>query len=339
MAVKFKDYYEILGVPRNASQDEIKKAFRRLAREYHPDVAKDKKLAEEKFKEINEAYEVLGNPENRKKYDELGRYWQSGQGFNPPHDWDEVFRNTSFRGNSPFEGFEFRFGGTGFSDFFEQFFGSRSSGIWEQIFSNIPRDNYESGVFSQDSANTAPPKGKNIEGDIMVTLNEVLNGVVKNITVRWQDPHTNNIETHTYKVRIPKGVQEGQKIRLAGKGEQSPFGGEPGDIILTVKYARHPYFEVMGKDLIYELDLAPWEAVLGTTVEIPTLDGKTSIKIPPGTQSGQKLRIKNKGLPDLSGQTGDLYAIVSIRVPQRPSEQETQLWKQLAKISDFNPRK
>jgi curved DNA-binding protein len=325
MSVQYKDYYEILGIPRGASESDIKKAFRKLAREYHPDVAKDKKKAEEKFKEVNEAYEVLGDPAKRKKYDELGANWKSGAEFRPPPGWD------GFSGGQPFSGrgqggedFEFRFGGTGFSDFFEQIFGSmggRRGGF---------------GRFSNSEEPELAERGRDIEGDIMVTLEEAMRGAVRTVNVR----HTvgRSVKTETHQVKIPPGVTEGRRLRIAGRGETGSGGGAAGDLFLRVRLARHPDFEVEGHSLIYEAELAPWEAVLGTNLSVPTLDGRVNIKVPPGTQSGQKLRVRGRGLPDREGGHGDLMVVTRIAVPAGISDAEKKLWEQLARESKFNPR-
>jgi curved DNA-binding protein len=317
MPVQYKDYYEILGVPRSASDAEIKKAFRKLAREYHPDVAKDKKRAEEKFKEVNEAYEVLGDPAKRKKYDELGANWKSGADFRPPPGWETFQGGQTFRGRGAGgQEFEFHFGGTGFSDFFEQLFGSmgrRRSG-----FSSFR--NFEEQEFAE--------RGRDVEGDILVTLEEAARGSIRTVTVR------RNSKTETHQVRIPPGVTEGQRLRLAGRGEHGSGGGEAGDLYLRVRLAKHPDFEVNGHNLIYEAELAPWEAALGTELSIPTLDGRVNIKIPAGTQSGQKLRVRGRGL----GKNGDLFVVAKIVVPVKMSDMEKKLWEQLKRESKFNPR-
>jgi curved DNA-binding protein len=345
MAVQYKDYYQSLGVARGASEAEIKKAFRKLAREFHPDVAKDKKKAEEKFKEINEAYEVLGDPAKRKKYDELGANWQSGAEFRPPPGWEQFGGAPGGRGGrkGP-EGFEFQFGGTGFSDFFEQMFGRAGRGGFQT------RGDYA----EEDLAE----RGRDIEGDIMVTLEEAMHGSVRSVSIRHNVAcdrcggsgrsmgrlcpvcaGTGQLQkTETCQVKVPAGVTEGQKLRLAGRGESGAGGGGAGDLFLRVRLARHPDFEVDGHNLIYELDLAPWEAVLGASVEVPTLSGKVSIRIPPGTQGGQKLRVRGRGLPERGGGHGDLMVVTQIEVPAKVSDAERKLWEQLAKESHFHPR-
>lgn len=326
MALQFKDYYAVLGVARTASDDEIKKAFRKLAREHHPDVAKDKKRAEEKFKEINEAYEVLSDAAKRKKYDELGPNWKAGSDFQPPPGWDQFTRGRGQRRGRPggHPDYEFQFGGTGFSDFFETFFGSAAGRGGAG-----PR-----GSFTADEDFAA--RGRDIEGDILVTLDEVMRGSVRSVNVRTE--HEGESATKTYQVKIPAGVAEGQRLRLAGRGEAGAGGGSAGDLYLRVRLARHPDFEVSDHNLIHEAELAPWEAVLGASLSVPTLSGRVNIKIPPGTQSGQKLRVRGRGLPDREGAHGDLIVVTRIAVPQRVSEGERKLWEKLAGESEFKPR-
>jgi curved DNA-binding protein len=321
MPVQYKDYYESLGVSRTASDADIKKAFRKLAREHHPDVAKDKKKAEEKFKEINEAYEVLSDPAKRKKYDELGPNWKQGAEFQAPPGWGNFGGGRGFHGGNV-RGEEFEFSGTGFSDFFEQLFGARGrgAGFSGRGFSGMPDEEYAE-------------RGRDIEGDIMVTLEEAMRGSVRAVTVRHNGRH------ETYQVKIPAGVVEGQKLRVAGRGEAGAGGGEAGDLYLRVRLSKHPDFEVSDHNLIYEAELAPWEAVLGASIFVPTLDGRVNIKIPPGTQNGQKLRVRGRGLPQRGGEpSGDLIVVAQIEVPPKISDAERQLWEQLAKESKFNPR-
>lgn len=351
MAVKFKDYYEVLGVPRTASDADIKKAFRKLAREYHPDVAKTKKGAEEKFKEINEAYEVLSDPAKRKKYDELGPNWKQGAEFRPPPGWQQEYqpggrfsRGTAGRGGE----FEFEFGGTtGFSDFFEQLFGSRVRGGGSPFGGR--------GGFAQEDV---AERGNDVEGDIMVTLEEAFQGAIRAVTLRRQvvcsTCHGSGemkgracptcggsgavTKTETYQVKIPAGVTEGQRLRVPGRGEAGSHGGAAGDLFLRVHLAKHPDFHVEDHNLIYQAELAPWEAVLGTNLEVPLLGGRINIKIPPGTQNGQKLRVRGRGLPQRSGTPGDLYVVAQIEVPAQVSEEEQKLWSELRATSQFRPR-
>jgi curved DNA-binding protein len=316
MPVKFKDYYEVLGVARTASDAEIKKSFRKLARKYHPDVAKDKSTAEDKFKELNEANEVLSDPEKRRKYDELGANWNhpERQPAPPPGGF----------GGAPADGSEFHFEGTGFSDFFEQFFGSRGR---------------PTGGFGQTrGAEAFAQRGQDIEGDILVTLDEILHGSTRTINLQQTDPRTGQSSRQTLRVKIPPGVREGQLVRLAGKGQEGSGGGDSGNLYLRVKFAQHPDFRVRGADLYYDLELAPWEAVLGAAVHIPTLDGTVSLKVPTGTVAERQFRLRGKGLPAGNGTRGDLYVVVSIQVPAQLTPEQKALWEQLATKSPFNPR-
>ena len=325
MSVQFKDYYQTLGLPRTASDAEIKKAFRKLAREFHPDVAKDKKRAEEKFKEINEAYEVLSDPSKRKKYDQLGANWKAGAEFRPPPGWEQFGgRRGQGRGGSGGPEYEFEFGGTGFSDFFEQLFGSRGQG--RQGFGRT------AGYGGQEFAG----RGRDIEGDLMVTLEEALRGSVRSVNVRSEVG--GKARTQTYQVKVPPGVAEGQRLRLAGRGEAGVGGGAAGDLYLRVRLAKHPDFAVEDHNLIHEAELAPWEAVLGANISIPTLHGRVNIKIPSGTQSGQKLRVRGRGLPHHDGGHGDLIVVTRIEVPAKVPEAERKMWEQLARESKFKPR-
>ena len=343
MSVQYKDYYQTLGVARGASDAELKKAFRKLAREFHPDVAKNKKQAEEKFKEINEAYEVLGDPAKRKRYDELGANWRSGADFRPPSGWESFGQGRPSGGGAQ----EFHFGGTGFSDFFEQIFGS-AGGRGPAGFGR--------GGFAGEEV--GGERGQDIQGDILVTLEEAMSGSVRSVSVRHgvacqscagsgqrsRRPcavcgGTGQVaKAETYQVKVPAGVTEGQRLRSAGRGEAGMGGGAAGDLLLRVRLARHPDFEVEDHNLIYQAEVAPWEAVLGANISVPTLSSPVSIKIPPGTQNGQKLRVRGRGLPERGGGNGDLIVETRVEVPNRVTEPERKLWEQLARESKFNPR-
>lgn len=325
MPVEFKDYYATLGVPRTASDQDIKKSFRKLAREFHPDVAKDKKTAEEKFKEINEAYEVLSDPDKRKKYDQYGSTWKEGGGYQPPPGWQDA------RSAGGAQSQEFHFGGTGFSDFFEQLFGRSGGGG----FGFGGRD-FEAAESAQPRG---PARGYDIEGDILVTLDEAMRGSVRSISLERVNPKTGQTEAQTFKVRVPVGVKEGQTIRIPGKGGDGANGGTSGDLFLHVRYAAHPDFRARGSDLHYDLDLAPWEAVLGTTVSVPTLESPVKVRIPAGTNNGCQLRVRGRGLPrGRDGERGDLYVVVNVQLPPQLSEEERELWEKLGRVSRFNPR-
>jgi curved DNA-binding protein len=316
MAVQFRDYYETLGVSKTASDEEIRSAFRKLARKYHPDVAKDKKTAEEKFKEINEAYEVLSDPEKRKKYDQLGANWNQPGGFQPPPDWGGGAQPGGYyqwSGGDGGGGVDFEFGGTGFSDFFEAFFGG---GRGRSAFGGFGHREHTA------------ERGTDVEADIMVTLEEALNGATRQVSLR----RAGSKKVETYQVKIPRGVREGQRIRLAGQGEAGERGGKSGDLFLRVRLARHPDFTVEGADLIHEVRIAPWQAVLGDQLVIPTLEGSARLKIPPGTQGGQRFRLRGRGLQGVSGSRGDLYVVVQIAIPKKLSEREREVWEQLAQL-------
>jgi curved DNA-binding protein len=303
--MKYKDYYATLGVERGATDDQIKKAYRKLARKYHPDVSKEAN-AEEKFKEVGEAYETLKDPEKRAAYDQLGRH-STGEEFRPPPDWQESFG-----------GGQFSFDDLDLADLFAGLAGrqrtSRSPGP-------IPGADYEAGVrltFDQAYA------GTEIELDL--------------VAVEY-DPQGNPKRVpHRLKVRIPPGVVDGQKLRVPGKGGKGLRGGRDGDLYLDINVESHPLYRAEGLDLHMDLPLAPWEAVLGTSVEMPTPAGTVSLKVPSGTRSGQKLRLSGRGLKRPDGTTGHFYAVVQIAVPTVVDERQRELYRQLASASGFNPR-
>lgn len=326
MPAAFKDYYATLGVPKTATEAEIRKAFRKLARQYHPDVAqaKDKATAEAKFKEINEAQEVLTDPEKRRKYDELGPDWERLQHAPPPP------RRTGSGGRAggdP-EAREFHFEGTGFSDFFEQFFGGGASRTY----------GFPSGGAGE-AARAGRQRGADIEGDILVTLEEAMHGTQRPLRLQTVDPLTGEEETRAFTVRIPAGASDGRRIRVPGQGAPGRGGGEPGDLFLRIRLAAHPDFRPLGSDLYHDVELAPWEAVLGTEIVVPGLSGALKVRIPPGTQNGQQLRLRGAGLPKgRSGEKGDLFVVATLAVPESIDSAERALWEQLRDRSSFRPR-
>lgn len=332
----FKDYYATLGVPRSATKDEIHKAFRKLARQYHPDVAKDKVTADAKFKEINEAHEVLSDPEKRRQYDELQAGWKE-RAARPEKtaQWQNWASD-----ESEGEAKSYKFDGTGFSDFFEEFFGSGGmySGPGRKRPAADPftfaRDEKRRGKTTQRGFSV---RGADVEGDIAVTLEEVFNGSVREVTMR-RTRRNGLEEKDTFKVRIPPGVREGQRLRVPAKGDPGMGSGEAGDLFLNIRYALHPQFRVQDDDLIYELELAPWEAVLGTVVRVPTPDGGVTVRVPEGAHAGTQVRVRGHGLPLAGGQRGDLLLPVVIDVPEKADERQKALWQELASLSDFNPR-
>jgi curved DNA-binding protein len=293
---------------------------------HHPDVAKNKVAGEKKFKEINEAYEVLGDPEKRRKYDELGANWQEGaQG---PASAGAAYRRYGSPGGRSEPDFEF--GGTGFSDFFESFFGGGTDSF---------RGSRRGAAGGGGPGDGFAHQGEDVEADLLVQLEEALKGAVRKITLRRPGADDGADRLNTYQVRIPAGVREGQKIRLAGQGNPGVGGSPAGDLYLRVRLARHPEFTVHDADLNCDLDLAPWEAVLGVKLKIPTLDGATSLQVPPGTAAGSQLRMRGLGLPREDGSRGDLYATVQVNTPATVTEEERGLWEKLAKTSTFKARR
>jgi len=306
--MKYKDYYKIMGVDRKASAEEIKKAYRRLARKFHPDVSKESN-AEERFKEVAEAYETLKDPEKRAAYDQLGSY-QPGQDFRPPPDWEKRFSDAPFT----FEDLDL-------ADLFASFTG-RSA-----------RDSrYRSKV---------PMPGQDYEFNARISLEDAYAGTELTLNLNVSERDERGVVHHrpkTVKARIPKGATEGQRLRLSGKGGRGSNGGPDGNLYITISLAPHPLFRVSGHDLYIDLPLAPWEAILGTTVEVPTLGGAVRLKVPPGTRAGQQLRIGDRGLPRPHSGAGSLYAITQIVVPAAVSEKEKALLQNWAEHSRFNPR-
>jgi curved DNA-binding protein len=313
--VKYKDYYAILGVDRKASADDIKKAYRKLAQKHHPDVNKEKG-AEEKFKEIAEAYQTLKDPEKRAAYDQLGTGFQPGQDFRPPPDWERQFH---FQQGAP-EGFSFE--DLDLSDLFESLRGGGGR------------------ARGGSRAKMAFP-GEDFEVRVQLTLEEAYRGTQMDLNLVVPEVAADGTVRRvprTIKARIPKGATDGQRLRLRGQGGKGINGGRDGDLYLDIELRPHPLYRPSGHDLYLDLPLTPWEAALGATVEVPTLDGAVNMKIPEGTTAGRKMRIAKKGLPKPGGGEGDLYAIVQVVNPTVLSEKEKALYKQLAESSRFDPR-
>jgi curved DNA-binding protein len=305
VAVGYRDYYEILGVSRDADEEEIRRTYRRLARQYHPDVNREPG-AEDRFKEISEAYEVLRDPEKRERYDRLGADWRAGDDVTAGAGFDDVFGG-GFGGFSDGGGTRVEFGTGEFSDFFESLFGQRGA----------PRTAAGGG------------RGGDQEALIELTLEEAAIGGERRITLG---------DGREYRVNIPAGVRDGQRIRLAGEGGRGRGDGPPGDLYLRVRLRPHKLFRLEGRDVYVDLPLAPWEAALGATVEVPTLRGNARVKVPAGSSCGRRLRVRGEGMPAKRG-NGDLYANVRIDVPPKPSKKERSLFQQLAEESRFDPRK
>lgn len=304
--MQFKDYYKILGVTENATQDEIRKSYRRLARKYHPDVSKAAN-AEERFKEVGEAYEALRDKDKRAAYDNLRKGgWQGGEEFRPPPDWD----SSGFR-------FHRQQGGDagGFSDFFESLFGGLGA---------TQRRPGRPGGFR------APPqRGQDLRARLELDLESAFSGATRRISL--DTPHG----ARTVDVKIPAGVRDGQTIRLRGQGGAGA-GGQRGDLLLEVDVLTHPLFKLDGRNLTLELPVAPWEAALGATVSVPTLNGAVNLKVPPASQSGRKLRLRGRGMP---GKTpGDLFVALKLVTPEADSEDDKAFYQRMAENFDFNPR-
>ncbi len=334
MAVTYKDYYAILGVPRTATPDEIKKAHRQLARKYHPDLNPGDREAETRFKEIQEAYEVLSDPEKRQRYDRLGADWNAGAESRPRRGWEEATaqagdRRDFFKGDHASD----------FSDFFETLFGGRRQG-------------FRAGAGLR-------MRGQDVEADVPITLEEVQRGTSRRLSVEIDEPcpvcggtgikdrrscpacrGTGVRPGHkTLEVTIPSGVREGTVLRLAGQGEPGTGGGPAGDVYVHIRLLPHPRFTVEhADDLVTDLPVAPWEAVLGAQAPVETLDGRVQLTIPPGSQSGQKLRLHGQGLRRRDGGSGDLYVRLQVVVPTKPTVEERELFQRLAAVSSFRPR-
>jgi len=314
--MKYKDYYKILGVARDASADDIKKAYRKLARKYHPDVSKEKN-AEESFKEVSEAYETLRDPEKRAAFDQLGSH-AAGQEFRPPPDWSQHFAS-----GSPFESM----GQVGFDDI----------DLADLLAGLTGRSRGRSGGRGREG----PIPGPDYEAMVRITLEQAFHGTEIELDLSVPDYDERGVAhrvPHRIKVRIPKGVIDGQKLRVPAKGGKGSQGGPPGDLYLDIQVQPHPLFRTSGHDLYVDLPLAPWEAVLGTSVELPTLAGAVSLKVPAGTRAGQQLRLAGRGLSRPGGKSGDLFAIVAIVVPTVVNERERSLYRELSESSNFDPR-
>lgn len=319
--MEYKDYYKLLGVAKGASQDEVSKAFKKLARKYHPDLNPNDPAAEGKFKELNEAYEVLKDPEKRKLYDSFGSNWKEGQNFQPPPGYE----NFQFRSGG--------YGGEGFSDFFETIFG-QAGGFGQS-------GGFGGGRFGGDPfGRPARSKGRDAEVRLTLSMEEAYRGGRKAITLQEQVRGADGMprmQSKTLDVNIPAGVKDGAKIRLSGQGSPGSGGGPAGDLLLQVSIAEHPLFRLEGVNVIYDLRLAPWEAVLGCSVRIPTLDSPVDMNIPAGVSSGQKLRLAGKGLGKGESQ-GDQFVRIVIRSPKTLTDRERELWDELSAISTFQAR-
>ncbi|QQE13914.1 DnaJ domain-containing protein [Planctomycetota bacterium] len=332
MSVKYKDYYETLGVKRDASADEIKRAFRKLAQKYHPDMNKDAG-AEDRFKEINEAYEVLGDADKRRRYDALGANWKAGQDFRPPPGF-EGFDNVHFGGGGG------GFSSGGINDFFESLFGTRGGsgggGGFEEMFRGAGGMGGGNPFGGGRPQSAAAMKGQDVESEITVTLEEVFHGGSRQVGLQMPGGGHKTIE-----VKIPKGITDGKTIRLMGQGGPAPMqGGTAGDLRLKLRIMPHGQFSVKDHNLIKQLKIRPDEAALGSKVDVNTLDGDVTLNIPAGAQSGQKMRLKGKGLPTGKGDArGDILLEILVVIPKDLTDEQKEAFEKLGEsLKDFNPR-
>lgn len=335
MSVKFKDYYEVLGLKREASNEQIRQAYRRLARRYHPDVNPGDKVAEDKFKEINEANEVLSDAEKRKRYDQLGANWKDGAEFTPPAGWGQV--------NIQFEDLGGIFGGGGFSEFFETLFGGRTSDV--------------QGAQRRRGSRAKTSRGQDAEAEMEISLEDAHKGGRHRITLQGSRScsacggtgNSNGVvcpacrgsgqvlNPKTIDVNIPPAARESSVIKVRKQG-QPGANGERGDLYIKLKLKPHRFLTVSGDDTTAEVPVSPWEAVLGATIEVPTIDGKAEVKIPAGAQGGQRLRLRGQGLNKREGGRGDQYVKLKIVVPAHLTDREKELYRDLAVAGQFNPR-
>jgi curved DNA-binding protein len=317
--MEYRDYYQALGVARTATAEEIKTAYRRLARKYHPDVSKEPN-AEEKFKDLQEAYEVLKDPQKRAAYDQLGAQWKQGQQFRPPPEWGSGFEFQGGAGEGP-ESFQFEVGGDGhgFSDFFSSLFGGAAG----SPFGRAARSR----------------GGRDHHARLDIDLEESFQGGTRTLELKrpqvTADGHV-ELATHTVRVTIPAGVTDGQLIRLSGQGESAPSGGAAGDLYLEVHVRPHRLYSLAGRDVTVSLPVAPWEAALGATVTAPTLGGPVELKIPAGSQTDSKLRLRGRGLP--GSPPGDQYVVLKVMLPPANSAEARALYEQMRRQLAFDPR-
>lgn len=314
--MEYKDYYQILGLERDAKQDEIKRAYRKLARKYHPDVSKEE-AAEDRFKEVSEAYEVLKDPEKRAAYDQLGAGYHSGEDFRPPPNWDS--------------GFEFHGGGYteadpgAFSDFFESLFG-RAGGFGHGFGGGAQRRQFHA-------------QGENTYAKITIDLEDSYRGGTRQIALKHSVLGADGrpeLKERKLNVKIPKGITEGQQIRLAGQGEPGIGEGKPGDLYLEITFLPHRLYQAEGTTVYLNLPLAPWEAALGAKVQAPTPDGPVNLTIPPNSKDGSKLRLKGRGIP--AREPGDLYVVLNVVAPPANTEAEKEAYRQFSQAFTFDPR-
>ena len=338
--MEYKDYYQIMGVKRDATQDEIKRAYRKLARKYHPDVSKEAD-AEQRFKELGEANEVLKDPEKRAAYDQLGANWKAGQDFNAPPDWDAGFEfsgggftggyGTDGRQHHQFEDMD----ASAYSDFFESLFGQgfQQAGAQSQAYQR--RDYQQPGGFQQT--------GSDHHAKILIDLEDAMTGTTRSISLRVPEVDASGHLTtkqRVLKINIPKGIKQGQHIRLSGQGNPGAGVGKAGDLYLEIEFNPHSIYRVEGRDVYLDLPVAPWEAALGAKVKAPTPAGAVDLKIKPGSSNGSKMRLKGRGIPasTSNNNAGDLYVILQVALPAANTDSEKAAYEKMQQSFSFNPR-
>ena len=317
--MKFKDYYETLGVARTATGDEIKKAYKKLAHQFHPDISKDP-AGEAKFKEVGEAYATLKDKEKRAAYDDLGRH-PAGEEFRPPPNWAGSQAGKGFQGNQAAQGYSF------------------DDIDLADLFASFSQAQHQSQRHTQQQAQAIP--GQDYEMATQISLEDAYHGttVELNFSVPEYDAQGQlKVVPHSFKARIPQGMTNGQKMLLRGKGGKGFNGGKDGNLYLNISFKPHKLFSALNHDLYIDVPLTPWEAALGATVKVPTMDGAVNLKVPAGAKSGQKMRISKRGLPKHNQEHGDLFAVTQIVVPSNLSDKERELFNELASASSFNPR-
>ncbi|WP_293865825.1 DnaJ C-terminal domain-containing protein [Steroidobacter sp.] len=304
---EYKDYYKTMGVARDVGQDELKRVYRRLARKYHPDVSKEKD-AEARFKDVQEAYEVLKDPQKRAAYDQLGSNWRQGQEFRPPPDWGQNFEFSNAFGDQ--EG--------GFSDFFSSLFGGAARGA--------------GGPRARGGGRGFAMAGDDQVASIEIDVEDSFRGGSQTIELKSAQMG----EPRTLKISIPQGIVEGQRIRLAGQGSPGQGGGPSGDLYLEIRFRKHKLFQVEGRDVTLTLPIAPWEAALGATVATPTLAGTVDLRIPANAKAGQRMRLKGRGLPGAT--QGDQYVVLKIVLPPADSARAREVYEEMQRELPFDPR-
>ena len=333
--MKYKDYYEILGLQRTATQDDVKRAYRKLARKYHPDLTKQSD-GEERFKEVGEAYQVLKDIEKRAAYDRMGGQWQNGQDFHPPPNWDEGFEFSGARSEEETN--------ADFSDFFEAMFGGAHDGMHsgQRQRHDARSDHYAHADDELEGAYSGAPfsvRGQDHHAKVVIDLDDAYRGAQRTISLQMPAIDAQGhikLQSRTLNVSIPKGVRAGQHLRLAGQGGAGLGGGSAGDLYLEIAFREHPRFRVDGRDVSLDVPVAPWEAALGAAVTVPTPDGSVEMTVPPGSSGGRRLRLKGRGIPAYP--PGDLYVMLNIVLPPADTDDAKAAYETMRQAFNFDPR-